>query len=144
VFVDVVIGLAVALVLAWLALVGVLAAVRPRAGLLREAARIVPDLLLLIRRLAADDSLPRGVRIRLGLVLVYLASPIDLVPDFLPLIGYADDAIIVAAVLRSVVRRAGLGAVERQWPGTPDGLAAVTRLAGLSRRPAQGSSGSSD
>jgi uncharacterized membrane protein YkvA (DUF1232 family) len=53
------------------------------------------------------------------------------VPDFIPVIGYADDAIIVAAVLRSVVRRAGLQAVERHWPGTEDGFAALCRLTGL-------------
>lgn len=57
--------------------------------------------------------------------------PIDLVPDFVPVLGYADDAVIVAVVLRSVTRRAGSDALERHWPGTPAGLAAVRRLAGL-------------
>ncbi|WP_327434808.1 YkvA family protein [Streptomyces sp. NBC_01236] len=56
---------------------------------------------------------------------------VDLVPDFIPVLGYADDAIVVAAVLRSVVRHAGPDALARHWPGTPDGLAAVRRLAGL-------------
>ena len=65
-------------------------------------------MLRLLPRLAADRSLPRGVRVRLALLLAYLASPIDLVPDFIPVIGYADDAIIVAAVLRSVARQAGV------------------------------------
>ena len=64
-----------------------------------------------------------------------LAIPIDVIPDFIPVLGYADDAIIVTAVLRSVVRRAGLEALHRHWPGTDDGLAAVTRLCGLSRQP---------
>jgi uncharacterized membrane protein YkvA (DUF1232 family) len=105
--------------------------VRPRGGLLREALRLLPDVLRLVRRLAADPDLPRGVRIRLGLLLVYLAFPIDLIPDFIPILGYADDAIIVTAVLRSVVRRAGLAAVRRQWPGTDDGFTALCRLTGL-------------
>jgi uncharacterized membrane protein YkvA (DUF1232 family) len=70
------------------------------------------------------------VRVRLWLLLGYLAMPIDLVPDVIPVIGYADDAIVVALVLRSVVRRAGPDAVVRHWPGTPDGLAAVQRLTG--------------
>jgi len=87
--------------------------------------------LRLLPRLAADASLPRGVRVRLVLLLAYLASPIDLVPDFMPVIGYADDAIIVTAVLRSVVHRAGLPAVKRHWPGTEDGFAALCRLTGL-------------
>jgi hypothetical protein len=55
--------------------------------------------------------------------------------DFIPVLGYADDAIIVTMVLRSVVRRAGLEALHRHWPGTDDGLAAVIRLCGLSRQP---------
>ena len=117
--------------MAWLVLVVALAVVRPRGGLLSEALRILPDVLRLVRRLAADKSLPRGVRVRLGLLLVYLASPIDLVPDFIPVLGYADDAIVVIAVLRGVVRRAGLGAVRAHWPGTDDGFAALVRLAGL-------------
>jgi uncharacterized membrane protein YkvA (DUF1232 family) len=90
--------------------------------------------LRLVRRLAADKTLPRGVRIRLGLLVVYLAIPIDLIPDFVPVLGYADDAIIVTAVLRGVVRRAGLDAVRAHWPGTDDGFAAVARLTGLDAR----------
>src|SRR5439155_26703069 len=101
--------------------------------LLREALRILPEVLRLIHRLAADPNLPRGVRIRLGLLLIYLALPIDLIPDFIPVLGYADDAIIVTAVLRSVVRRAGIDAIRAHWPGTDDGFAAVARLTGLDR-----------
>ncbi|WP_039798885.1 YkvA family protein [Nocardia araoensis] len=128
---DLLIGVAAALLLAWLALVVALVVVRPRGGMLREALRILPDTLRLIRRLAADRSLPRGVRIRLWLVLAYLASPLDLIPDFIPVIGYADDAIIITAVLRSVVRTAGGAAVRAHWPGTDDGFAALARLTGL-------------
>jgi uncharacterized membrane protein YkvA (DUF1232 family) len=76
-------------------------------------------------------SLPRGLRVRLWLLFAYLAFPIDLVPDFIPVIGYVDDAVIVAAVLRSVVRRAGREAIARHWPGTEDGLAALWRVASL-------------
>jgi uncharacterized membrane protein YkvA (DUF1232 family) len=88
----------------------------------------------LIRRLAADQTLPRSVRVSLALLLAYLAAPIDLVPDFIPVLGYADDAIIVTTVLRSVVRRAGLEAVRAHWPGTDDGFAALVRLTGLGSR----------
>jgi uncharacterized membrane protein YkvA (DUF1232 family) len=125
------IGAGTALLLAWFALVVALILARPRGALLTEALRLLPDVLRLIRRLAADPDLPRGVRIRLGALLVYLASPIDLVPDFIPVLGYADDAIIVIAVLRSVARRAGIDAVRAHWPGTDDGFAALARLAGL-------------
>ena len=128
---DLLAGAGAALLLAWLALVVALVLSRPRGVLLTEALRLLPDVLRLIRRLAADPDLPRGARIRLGALLVYLAVPIDLIPDFIPVLGYADDAIIVTAVLRSVVRRAGIGAVRAHWPGTDDGFAALARLTGL-------------
>jgi uncharacterized membrane protein YkvA (DUF1232 family) len=98
---------------------------------LRTALRLLPDLIRLVRRLAADPELPRGVRVRLLLLLGYLLSPIDLIPDFVPVLGYADDAVIVAIALRSVVRHAGPDALERHWPGTSDGLRLVQQLAGI-------------
>ncbi|MCP2236960.1 YkvA family protein [Prauserella halophila] len=128
---EALIGVGVALAVAWVALVVVLVIVRPRGGLLREALRLLPDVLRLVRRLAADRDLPRGVRVRLWLLLVYLASPVDLVPDFVPVLGYADDAIVVTAVLRSVVRRAGIDAARRHWPGSDDGFATLQRVACL-------------
>lgn len=129
--VGIVAGVAVAVLVIWLCLVIALVLVRPKGGLLREAMRILPDTVRLIRRLAGDRDLPRGVRVRLWLLLAYLAAPIDLVPDVIPVLGYADDAIIVTAVLRSVVRRAGLGPVRAHWPGTDDGFTALARLTGL-------------
>jgi uncharacterized membrane protein YkvA (DUF1232 family) len=131
---DLLIAVALALLILWLALVLVLLIARPRGGLLREALRVLPDVLRLVHRLATDRTLPRGVRLRLGLLLAYLASPIDLIPDFVPVLGYADDAIVVTAVLRAVVRRAGIEAVRAHWPGTDDGFAAVVRLTGLNRQ----------
>lgn len=128
-------GLGGALLLAWLALILTVVVARPSGDLLQQALRLLPDLLRLLRRLAGDRSLPRGVRVRLWLLLAYLAIPIDVIPDVIPVLGYADDAIIVTAVLRSVVRRAGLEALHRHWPGTDDGLAGVIRLCGLARQP---------
>lgn len=119
------------LVLLWVTLVVALWVLRPDDLRLREALRLLPDVVRLLRRLAVDSTVPRGVRVRLWLLLAYLASPIDVVPDFLPVIGYADDAILVAVVLRSVTRRAGAQALERHWPGSPQGLEAVRALAGL-------------
>ncbi|MDG4864342.1 DUF1232 domain-containing protein [Streptomyces sp. T-3] len=119
------------LLLCWLLALAGLALVRPRGGLLGESVRLLPDLVRLVARLARDPSLPRGVRVRLWLLLGYLALPVDLVPDFIPVLGYADDAIVAALVLRSVVRRAGPAALERHWPGSADGLRVVRRLAGL-------------
>lgn len=131
-WVALLVSLAAAIVLTWAALIVFL--LRSGRGLaaLTEASRLLPDLLRLVSRLARDRSLPRGVRIRLWLLLAYLASPIDLIPDFIPVVGYTDDAIIVAVALRSVVRAAGTTPVERHWPGTASGLDVVRRLAGLS------------
>jgi uncharacterized membrane protein YkvA (DUF1232 family) len=128
---DIVLGIGVGLVGTWVALVVTLLVIRPRRGLLREALRILPDTLRLIRRVAADRSLPTGMRLRLALLLAYLALPIDLIPDFIPVLGYADDAIIVSAVLRSVARRTGRDALRAYWPGSEDGFAALCRLTGL-------------
>lgn len=98
---------------------------------MRDALRLVPDLLRVLRRLAADHTVPRGVRVRLVLLMIYLASPIDLIPDFIPVIGYADDILIVALVLRSLFRAAGAEPLRRHWPGTPAGLTLIEKLAGL-------------
>lgn len=127
---PVLVGVLGALLLVWLVVLVVLWRAAPDRTGLRDALRLLPDVLRLVERLAGDPALPRGVRVRLLLLLTYLALPIDLVPDFIPVLGYADDAVVVLLVLRSVVRSAGPQAVERHWPGTPDGLAAVRRLLG--------------
>ncbi|WP_370830373.1 DUF1232 domain-containing protein [Kocuria sediminis] len=124
-----------ALLLAWLVLLVVLWRAAPDRTVLRDALRLLPDVLRLVKRLAGDRSLPRGVRVRLLLLLAYLALPVDLVPDFVPVLGYADDAVVVLLVLRAVARSAGPQALERHWPGTPDGLAVVCRLVGAHRDP---------
>jgi uncharacterized membrane protein YkvA (DUF1232 family) len=103
----------------------------PETVSMKDALRLLPDLLRLLRRLLADRTLAVGLRIRLALLLAYLLSPIDLVPDFVPVIGYADDIIIVALVLRSVFARAGAETLQKHWPGTPEGLQLILRLAGL-------------
>ncbi len=117
------------LLLLWLALL--LLVWRGRHLAPREALRLVPDLLRLVRRLAADRTLGTGVRIRLWLLLAYLVCPLDLVPDVIPVLGHADDVVLVAWTLRSVVRRAGPDALARHWPGEPRALVLVSRLAGL-------------
>lgn len=126
-------GVAAGLVLIWVLLVGALwlaARRQPDGTNLRDVVRLVPDVLRLLKRLASDPELPRGVRWRLVALIAYLVMPLDLVPDFIPVVGYADDAVVVALALRAVVRAAGPEALDRHWTGTEQGLATVKRLAG--------------
>ena len=125
------IGLLVGIAVAWLALVVLLLVARPSKSVLKESLRLLPDVIVLVKRLATDRDQPRGVRIRLALLLAYLAFPLDLIPDFIPVLGYADDAIIVIAVLRSTARTVGVEALRAHWPGTDEGFAVVRRAAGL-------------
>lgn len=118
----------------WLALVALLYAAGRRYDdppRVREILRLIPDVVRLLHRLVKDRSLPRGVRLRVFALIGYLAMPIDLVPDFIPVVGYADDVVIVALTLRSITRVAGVDALDRHWPGTPEGLGALKRLVGL-------------
>jgi uncharacterized membrane protein YkvA (DUF1232 family) len=136
-------AVAAGLVVLWLALLAVLWRTKPEQARLADGLRLLPDVIRLLRRLAADPTLPRGVRVRLALLMTYLLSPIDVIPDFIPVLGYADDAIIVALVLRSVARRAGTDALRRHWPGTPEGLEAVVRFVGFSTGALEPGSGGS-
>jgi uncharacterized membrane protein YkvA (DUF1232 family) len=124
-------GVGIVLLVAWLAMIIVLLTTRPETWKLSEAARLLPDMVRLLRRLAADPGVPRGVRVRLWLLLAYLAIPVDLIPDFIPVVGYADDAILISLTLRSAIKRAGPDAVRRHWPGTAEGLAALWRITRL-------------
>jgi len=133
--VEALVGIAAGLLVSWLVLLVYVWIRRPSAGSAVQGVRLLPDVLRLARRLARDPAASRGVRIRLWMLLAYLAFPVDLVPDFVPVIGYADDVVIVAAVLRSVVRSAGPEAIRRNWPGTPEGLEALWHVARLPGTP---------
>jgi uncharacterized membrane protein YkvA (DUF1232 family) len=100
-----------------------------RRGEARAVARFIPDCLVLFRRLLTDDRVPRTRKLALVLMLGYLALPIDLIPDFIPLAGQLDDAILVALTLRFVLYGSGRELVEEHWPGPPEGLAVVQRFA---------------
>src|SRR5689334_10016435 len=128
---TVLIALAILLVV-WLIFVAVLFVTRPDGTTIRDAVRLLPDTVRLVRRLAGDREIPFRTRLPVWLLLGYLISPIDLVPDFVPLLGYADDVVITALVLRWFVRHVGADKLAEHWPGTPDGLLrtkAVLRIA---------------
>ena len=117
-----------ALAVIWLLLVVVLFAAHPDELDAKGALRLLPDTLRLVRRLASDRSIPVATRLPVWLLLAYLVSPIDVVPDFVPVIGYADDAILTSLVLRRLVRRAGPDKLAEHWPGTTAGLDALRQL----------------
>jgi uncharacterized membrane protein YkvA (DUF1232 family) len=95
----------------------------------RALAGFLPDCIVLFRRLLVDDRVSRGRKAAIVLLIAYLAMPVDLVPDFIPVAGQLDDAIIVALVLRTVLRGGGPALLQEHWPGPPSSLAVVKRLA---------------
>lgn len=106
----------------WLVAVG-------RRGDARALATFIPDCVLLAARLARDPRVPRRRKLLLLALAAYLASPIDLVPDVIPVVGQLDDAIIVALVLRHFVRAGGEPLIRELWPGPERSLALILRLA---------------
>jgi uncharacterized membrane protein YkvA (DUF1232 family) len=125
---------------AWLLLIGVAAVVAYaivvlaliRAGRRADAravAGFIPDCLVLLKRLLADPRVPRRHKALLVGAIGYLATPIDLIPDFIPVAGQLDDAILVALVLRAVLRGSNEAVLREHWPGPERSLAVVRRLA---------------
>ena len=112
----------------WLALVAVIWLHRPSRHLAGAALRLLPDTLRMLRSIVADPSTPRLERWLLIGRFAWLASPIDLLPEFLPGIGPLDDIVVAALVLRRVARRLGREGLRAHWPGDDDGFAMVERL----------------
>jgi uncharacterized membrane protein YkvA (DUF1232 family) len=102
-----------------------------------QLARAIPDLVALCRGLLGDPRVPLGSKVLVGGAIVWLISPIDLVPEFIPVLGPLDDVIVVALVLRHLVKRAGPEVLHEHWHGDPRVLRTVLRLAGLGRPPGQ-------
>lgn len=123
------IGLGAVLVLWGAAVLALLVAGR-RADA-RAWAGFIPDCVILVRRLLSDPRVPRSRKLLLVALAGYLALPFDLVPDFIPVAGQLDDAIVVALVLRSVLRAGGPELLDEHWPGPERSLAVVRRLASL-------------
>ena len=126
----VVIGVVVGLLIAWVAFVALLWLVRPKATGLRELVRVVPDIIRLIRDLIADQETPRGPRLALLGLLLWLVSPIDLIPEFIPVLGPLDDVVVAVVVLRYVRRRLGEDELRRRWRGSAEGFDLLRRVLG--------------
>jgi len=95
----------------------------------RDIARFIPDCLVLCKRLVHDERVPRRAKLALALLIPYLAMPFDLVPDFIPVAGQLDDAILIAAAIAYVAHSAGREVVEDLWPGSERGLRVLLAFA---------------
>ena len=120
-------GLGVAL-LAWLGVVLALVALGRREDA-RALAGFIPDCVVLLRRLLGDDRVPRRRKLVLVALAAYLATPVDLVPDLIPVAGQLDDVIVAALALRFALRSGGPELLREHWPGPARSLAVVTRVA---------------
>jgi uncharacterized membrane protein YkvA (DUF1232 family) len=105
------------MVASWAALVVLARRLPP--GPLRELARFIPDCLTTIGRLRSDPRVPRRAKVAVVLAGLWLASPIDLLPEFLPVIGPLDDVVVVALALRYAARQVPRELLLDAWPGDP-------------------------
>jgi hypothetical protein len=96
----------------------------------RAVAGFIPDCIVLFKRLIGDPAVSRPRKAVLVLLVAYLAMPFDLIPDFIPVAGQLDDAILVGLALRGLVRGAGPDVVRRHWPGPEGSLRVILRLSG--------------
>jgi len=96
----------------------------------RALGGFVPDCVVLFSRLLRDPRVSREDKLLVAALIPYLALPFDLIPDFIPVVGQADDAILVALVLRLLVKRTDAAVLRELWPGPDRSLLVVVRLAG--------------
>lgn len=134
---EILIGLVTALTLGWVALAALLVAVRSPGESVADMARVFPAALRLTAALYRDRALPNSVRWRIRIALIYNIVPINIIPDFIPVIGLLDNVVVLAWALRSTVRIAGPDAVVRHWRSTPAALSALYRALRLPAGPAQ-------
>jgi uncharacterized membrane protein YkvA (DUF1232 family) len=98
-------------------------------GAIRHLVRLLPRLARMLAGLLADRAVPRSAKIALAAVAVYLASPLDLIPDFIPVIGYLDDALLVAVVVDGLLNFLDRSLILKYWPGDPASLDATAAVA---------------
>jgi uncharacterized membrane protein YkvA (DUF1232 family) len=128
--VELLLGIVGGLLAFWVLFIGLLWIVRPRHVRLGEAVRILPDLLRLVRSLIADGSAPFLVRASLVGLLAWLLNPVDLIPEFIPVLGPLDDVVVAVLVLRYVRRRLGSEELRRRWSGSPAGFDLLSAILG--------------
>jgi len=127
---EVLIGLGATLAASCLLVGAVTVRAVRRGANLSEVARLVPDLARLLMHLSTDPAIPARVRSRIFIAIAYNVQPINLIPDFVPVIGLADNVLVTLWAVRSTIRGVGREAVRRHWTGSPAGLAMLLRFAG--------------
>ena len=125
-----ILGIVAGIVLLWAALLVVFWLLRPRGVSARELVGTIPSVLRLMRSLIGDRSVPQDVRAVLFGLLVWILSPIDLIPEFIPVLGPLDDVVVAIVAMRYVRRRLGGEELRRRWTGTPEAFAIVARVIG--------------
>lgn len=101
--------------------------------LMADAVFMMPNIVKLVTRLLKDPRVPRRAKITLGLAAAYVASPVDFIPEIVPVIGWADDLLILMFALDSLIERAGEDVVSEHWDGPGDLLSLVRDVVALSR-----------
>jgi uncharacterized membrane protein YkvA (DUF1232 family) len=127
-----IVALVVALVAIWAVLLLLFLVLRPKGVSVRELLGLIPDLLRLLRSVIGDRGAPLDVRMVLVGLLAWIVSPIDLIPDFIPVLGPLDDVVVAVVAMRYVRRRLGTDDLRRRWVGTDDGFALLVRVIGSS------------
>jgi uncharacterized membrane protein YkvA (DUF1232 family) len=128
--VGLILGIVIGLVLLWAALLVLFFLLRPKDVPIREILAVVPDVLRLLRSLIRDGSVPMDVRIVLIGLIAWILSPIDLIPEFIPVLGPLDDVIVAVVAMRYVRRRVGIAELQGRWRGTPEGFELLTKVIG--------------
>jgi len=128
-------AIVLSLVALWVLLILVLWLLRPKGVPLREVIRVVPAVLRLLRSIISDTNAPKDVRLVIGLLLAWIISPIDLIPEFIPVIGPFDDVVIAIVALRYVRRRLGIDDLRQRWSGSAEGFALLERVIGADPSP---------
>jgi uncharacterized membrane protein YkvA (DUF1232 family) len=119
-----------AVAIVWVAFIAVFWLLRPQDVPLRELVRIVPDVVRLLRTIVADRSVNLDVRLVVVLLMVWILSPIDLIPEFVPVLGPFDDVVVAIVALRYIRKRLGAPQLRKRWQGTDQGFALLTRVIG--------------
>lgn len=124
-------GILLGLITLWAVMLALFWVLTPKGVPPRELVGVVPDLLRLLNTVVRDSASPMDVRLVLVGALVWIISPIDLIPEFIPILGPLDDVVVAIVALRYVRRRLGVDALRARWSGTADGFALLGRVMGF-------------